>query len=258
MQYELLCNNSYRPLSVVEDPCFSWKIAHSLSCRQKAYRLCIASQEDRLDDPDVYDSKTVYSSKSADIHVKCNLRSNCRYWWSVNVTDDTGAETVSPPEYFETAIVNARDWKADWINAGEQYITNWAMVYSFSFDSKKVIRAKAFVCGLGAYEFVLNGKKVGNRLLEPAQTDYNQRVMVSVYDVKGFIESQNTIHITVGDGWYHQSQLMEGEGVYGDPCLFFQMELQYENGDSRTICSSGDWQVSYSATNYNNIYIGEH
>lgn len=32
-----------------------------------------------------------------------------------------------------------------------------------------------------------------------------------------FKRAGNALGVVLGDGWYHQSQLMEGGGIYGDP-----------------------------------------
>ena len=41
--------------------------------------------------------------------------------------------------------------------------------------NKEVASAKAFVTGLGYFEFYINGKKVGNDVLVPNQTNYGKR-----------------------------------------------------------------------------------
>ena len=41
---------------------------------------------------------------------------------------------------------------------------------------KKIVEATAYVCGLGFYEFSLNGKKVGNSEFTPLWSDYDKTV----------------------------------------------------------------------------------
>ena len=49
--------------------------------------------------------------------------------------------------------------------------------------TKPIRRATAYVCGLGFYELHLNGHKVGNRELTPANTVYDHRLLFDTYDV---------------------------------------------------------------------------
>ena len=43
-------------------------------------------------------------------------------------------------------------------------------------SGKKIVEATAYVCGLGFYEFSLNGKKVGNSEFAPLWSDYDKTV----------------------------------------------------------------------------------
>ena len=50
-------------------------------------------------------------------------------------------------------------------------------------SGKKIVEATAYVCGLGFYEFSLNGKKVGNSEFAPLWSDYDKTVYYNTYDV---------------------------------------------------------------------------
>ena len=51
---------------------------------------------------------------------------------------------------------------------------------------REVVRARVYVCGLGWYELRINGCRIGDRVLDPAQSDYKKRVYYSTYDVTGY------------------------------------------------------------------------
>jgi alpha-L-rhamnosidase len=55
---------------------------------------------------------------------------------------------------------------------------------------KKVTSARLYISGIGYYEAYINGKKVGDRVLEPGFTTYRKEVLYSTYDVTGPIESR--------------------------------------------------------------------
>lgn len=255
MRFKLLCDDTVRPLTVGMRPRFTWIAEGAEGNYQMAYRLCIA--EDASFDSCVYDSEKVQSAESVAVEADCQLVGNTRYLWRVTIWDDAGQEYTSQTEYFETALLSKEAWKAKWIDAGNHYRTNWAMEYATEFACEKIKRAKAFICAPGTYTWELNGVEPDNRRLEAAQTDYTERVLYSVYDVTELIRNKNTVKVTLGDGWYHQSQLMDGGGEYGNPCLLFQLEIETEDGALLHIISDESWKVTYSSTTYNNIYIGE-
>ena len=49
--------------------------------------------------------------------------------------------------------------------------------------SKEVRRATAYVCGLGFFDLHLNGKRVGDSLMNPALTGYDRRACYVTFDV---------------------------------------------------------------------------
>lgn len=42
--------------------------------------------------------------------------------------------------------------------------------------SRPVVMARLYLCGLGLYELSINGARAGDRVLDPALTDYRERV----------------------------------------------------------------------------------
>src|SRR5438445_4658987 len=81
---------------------------------------------------------------------------------------------------------------------------------AFSIE-KPIRRARVYVSGLGYYELFINGKKVGDRVLEPASTYYNNdqpfklrtRVLYVAHDVTDYLQKgSNVIGVMLGHGWY--------------------------------------------------------
>ena len=57
--------------------------------------------------------------------------------------------------------------------------------------------------GLGYYELRLNGRRVGDRVLDPGWTDYSKRVLYSTYDVTAQLKpGRNAVGAMLGRGWY--------------------------------------------------------
>ena len=144
------------------------------------------------------------------------------------IRDSAGTVYLSAPSWFETGLLNQDDWKAEWISAGSRYITNWAMQYRREFlVCSEVAGAKVYISGLGFYELTINGRKVGDHVLDPAITEFPQKIFYVGYDVPDLLQKGgNALGVVLGDGWYHQSQLLEGGGIYGDPCLLLPLEIR--------------------------------
>ncbi|CAN7632619.1 glycoside hydrolase family 78 protein [Rhizobium rhizogenes] len=65
-----------------------------------------------------------------------------------------------------------------------------------------------FVSALGLYRCFINGRRVGDDLLTPGWTNYDDRIAYQRYDVSNFLKSgENRIEIWLADGWY-RSPLM--------------------------------------------------
>ncbi|MCQ2430548.1 MAG: glycoside hydrolase family 78 protein [Clostridia bacterium] len=252
MNAELLTNGQVRPLGLDRPPVFSWR--GDIPFRQTAYRVIV-----RKGTETVWDSGLVAGTDSQWIRAGFTPESRTAYSWSVTLADESGVPHDVGETCFETGLLNESDWTAAWIGAGRVYRANWALYFRRAFTvSGKVARARLYFSGLGIGVPHLNGRRVGDHRLDPAQTEYPQKVFYSVYDVTDALkEGENCLGAELGDGWYSQNQLMEGGGVYGLPCLRAQLEITYADGRSVTVSSDPSFRVSLSPTVYNNIYIGE-
>lgn len=61
------------------------------------------------------------------------------------------------------------------------------------------MEATAYVCGLGFYEFSLNGKKIGDSEFAPLWSDYDKSVYYNTYDVTEQLQDgENVVGILLG------------------------------------------------------------
>lgn len=73
--------------------------------------------------------------------------------------------------------------------------------------AEKPVRATAAVCGLGQFNFYVNGIKVSDHVLDPVWTDYNRRVYYVRFDITGYLrKGSNVFACEVGNGWYLADQ----------------------------------------------------
>ena len=252
MNVELLTSGMVRPLGIDFPPAFSWR--GDIPFAQAAYRITV-----RTGGAVVYDSDWVASSDSQWIPADFPLAGRTAYVWSVSLRDTEGTVHDLGESGFETGLLSDDEWQAAWIGAGKRYKANWAMYYRREFTVQgKVASARLYFAGLGIGVPHLNGKRVGDHRLDPAQTEYPQKVFYSVYDVTDCLSAgKNCLGAELGDGWYSQNQLMDGDGVYGLPCLRAQLDVTYADGRRETVATDPSFRVGYSATVYNNLYIEE-
>ncbi|MFD1827203.1 family 78 glycoside hydrolase catalytic domain [Mumia zhuanghuii] len=119
--HALATDHQTRPLGVGERlPAFGWQLtAHERAQSQSAYRVLVASSPALLarGKGDVWDSGKVDSSESQQVpYGGPQLESRTRYHWKVMAWDVTGhAGRWSSPTWFETGLLDASDWSAQWI-----------------------------------------------------------------------------------------------------------------------------------------------
>ncbi|HJN16954.1 MAG TPA: alpha-L-rhamnosidase N-terminal domain-containing protein, partial [Armatimonadota bacterium] len=66
-----------------------------------------------------------------------------------------------------------------------------------------VLRARAYVTGLGLYELFINGQRVGEDVFTPGWTHYGKRVQYQTYDVTDLLKpGANAIGAQLGAGWF--------------------------------------------------------
>ena len=67
-------------------------------------------------------------------------------------------------------------------------------------------QANCRICGLGLYVLYINGQRVGDDVLSPPFTDYNQRALYVEYDVAKYLrQGENVVSIVLGNGFYNQT-----------------------------------------------------
>ena len=125
---------------------------------------------------------------------------------------------------------------------------------------KKIVEATAYVCGLGFYEFSLNGKKVGNSEFAPLWSDYDKTVYYNTYDVTEQLRrGENVVGILLGNGFYNVQggRYRKLQISFGPPTLLFELVINYEDGICTTVHSDNDWKYDFSPVTFNCIYGGE-
>jgi len=124
---------------------------------------------------------------------------------------------------------------------------------------KKVARARLYSTAAGYGDFFLNGRKLGRRVFNPAQTDFDQRILYDVDVLNDALKpGRHTIAARLGQGFYGQNAGFTPTRFYYDrPAILAQLEITYEDGSTETVVSDASWKTRSSAIVKNNVYAGE-
>jgi len=239
---------------------------------------------------DCWDSGKVESSRSHQIPYSGKpLQSFSRYFWTVAWWDESGApmEASSPSEFWTGVLDPETDWPAGWITspAPERYSSSdsphvanlyeyKAMYFARRFrafpddggavptgsggkqkfgreTAASVLRAQLCVSAMGVYEAWINGARVGCNLIDPAATDYSERVLYSAYEVTQLVKEDNLMLLTLGNGRH-----LEAYG-YGVPRVSALLVVELSDGRRTVIATDGNWLCSGGPIRENGIYYGE-
>lgn len=258
---DLRCEYLARPLGIdLSQPRLSWTLwSRERGQRQTAYRLLVASTPELLarEEADLWDTGKVDSERTCHIpYAGKPLRSLQRCYWKVRVWDVNGEPSEwSEVSWWEMGILHPDEWQARWICAP---VAEPAPLFRKEFLVRsRLQRARALICGLGYYELYLNGERVGEQVLDPAQTDYEQRAFYVVHDVTHLLrEGRNGVGVMLGNGWYHQAVVWGGMS-YGEPVLLLQLVLEYADGGRELVCTDDSWKTHPGPVLKNNVYAGE-
>lgn len=277
---QLTCEYSQNPLGIAEQkPRFTWTLnASQRNQQQSAYEILVADHLKTIasEKGNVWESGKVATCKNFLLAYNGpSLKSFTRYYWRVRVYNQNGeASAWSAPAWFETAMLQNSDWKAKWIGDDRKqfekdedfYGDDPMPLFLKSFQpAQKVVSARLYVSGLGYYEAYLNGKKIGDQVLDPGWTSYSRQVLYATYDFTNLIKKgQNTIGLMLGNGWWNPLPLrlfgkfnLRDVQQTGRPCIKAQVLLRYANGSEEWIATDESWQTATGPAIRNNVYLGE-
>ena len=249
--YDLRCENRTNPLGIdTAQPRFSWKMkVKANGDKQTAYRILVASSPALLKEgkADFWDSEKTESQESVFVpYSGAILSSGVMAYWKVQVWNQDGqASAWSEPASFSIGLLQANDWKGDYIafpkDAGDPQSP--LLRKQFEISEKSEI-ALFHVNSLGYHEVYVNGQKVSDDVLAPAVSQFNKRSLARTYDVSKYIKKGlNEAVIWLGRGWYQPGN---PGVVYDGPIVRAQMETGNKGMYSTVLITDNSWQASQS------------
>jgi alpha-L-rhamnosidase len=286
---KMLVEYAENPLSIdMAHPRFSWIISSAgRNRRQVAFRITVSSSLGNLKrgKPDLWDSGRIESGETIQHeYLPGNLVSDNNYFWKVYAWDSEGIMHESPPAEFGTAFLPGYKWKAKWIGnmtAGQpippigfyKSVKEQQGGDTVNHDgcslllrneediSGEIESVRAYVTGLGYYEFFINGKRVGDHVLSPAKTPYHKYVLYDAYDVTSLIrQGRNAFGIHLGNGWFNPYKKWWNEyrmQWFGSKRAIAEIHIKFKNGSEKIIGTDGSWKWEHGPVIYNCVYDGE-
>jgi len=271
----LRCNGLTDPLGVDSPaPTLGWMLRVSQPAargiKQTAYQILVASSSANLaqDKGDLWDSGKISSDQTFDVaYAGKPLATREGVFWKVRVWDqDQTPSGWSAPARWTMGLLAATDWHAQWIGRDDPAPTEnvaaparWLRKEFFA--DKPVRRAIVSFAGIGTSELYVNGAKVGNAVLSPALSDYDQRVYYVTYDVTAQLKvGANALGVVLGNGRFYAPQITGRNGLrtFGWPKLILQLHLEYTDGTAAEVVSDPSWKFTDAGPiRANNEYNGE-
>ena len=282
----LHCDYTENPLAIeTHNPLLKWQLlSEEEEKSQSAYRIIVSSDSLLLtkNKGDYWDSGKVNSSESVITYQGKQLTSRTKLYWKVMVWDENNIQSDwSNIATWTMGLLEPSDWQAKWIGQIKDQYPDSTLTYPAPYFRKEFTVTKAikkatiYVCGLGFYELYINGEKIGDQVLAPAVTNYDQRplknllyhyddqstqrVLYNTFNVTRELKKQhNVIGIILGNGWYNQrDRTIEGYMWYDVPKMIAQLEIEYDDGIKETIISDDSWKTATGPLLHDAIFTSE-
>ena len=122
-------------------------------------------------------------------------------------------------------------------------------------------RATLHVTGLGFYEARLDGRKVGDHVLDPSPTDYDKRVLYSTYELGNLAAGEHELGLLLGHGWQDMRTIstwnFDGAPWRDRPKAIARLELAYADGAHESVVTDDTWDHVESPVLYDCLREGE-
>jgi alpha-L-rhamnosidase len=257
----LRCEYLVDPLGIdVPKPRLSWIVqSDERGQKQSAYHILVASRIELLDrdQADLWDSGRVVSDRTLHVdYAGKPLLSRMQCYWKVRTWDANGnVASWSKPGLWTMGLLRKSDWGcATWIAASKVSSGNCetnepATMLRREFDVRgPVKKAFASVTGLGLYELRINGQRVGDHILAPEWTGYENRISYQTYDVTSLVRKErNAIGAQLCGGWWKGlivpgvAQPSAGNSRF---CLLMRLDIELADGSTQTVVSDSSWKAT--------------
>lgn len=284
----LRCEYRINPLGVgTPTPRLSWELLSSRhGVTQSAYRILVSEDTPSLkkNEGTFWDSQKTPSAVSIGTSYSGPaLAPGHTYYWKVMVWDARRDDSShwSSIASWQSGLFDKPDWKnAEWIGYAALPDSSLLLpapsvkgvkesgplrdtlpLFRREFEiSKPLLRATAFICGLGHFELSVNGEKTGDHFLDPGWVTYDKKALYVALDLTAQLrQGANAIGVMLGNGFYYipRERYHKLLTAYGYPKLIARIVLEYSDGTSEDIITDPSWRTAPGPITFSSIYGGE-
>jgi alpha-L-rhamnosidase len=175
------------------------------------------------------------------------LRSRERARVEVTTAGTDGGRAEAATVLVEAPLLDPGDWTARWIARPASATDERPARFRHRFEARSPVRARLHVTARGVYEAELNGTRVGDEVLAPGWTSYDDRLLYQTHDVTDLLsDGANTLVIWSAGGWFTERYGHFGHAqrwYEGPTAVLAQLELTYADGRREVVATSPEWEV---------------
>ena len=233
----------------------SYTVEESAGTHQTAARIQLATAPKEA--AVCFDTGMRTDIDNAAFALEYSLASRTRYYWRVFVQTDADESVWSDWTWFETAKALDEGWCAKPITSPFGQEIHPVFTRTFTLE-QPCESARLYMLGLGLYEVYLNGRKVGDEVLQPGFHSYDLWLQYQTYEIQP-VQGENQLEIWLGDGWYKGrfSSRTAPSPYKGEYALLAEMRIRCFDGTELIIGTDESWQVHPGPVQMDSIYDGE-
>ena len=235
----LQVNYCIEPIGIDDPkPRFSWNVIDNDRGEiQTAYEIIVSSSLSALNsnDGDIWNSGKTSSNRQTGVAFKGKtLSSQTQYWWKVRTYDkDNQQGKWSDGALFETGIFNINEWKGEFLDGTFKLLRE-----EFELPTgKNVTKARAYITSDGYYELRINGKKIGNHVIDPLATETDKLLLYATFDITDNLLSGKPKAVGIMLGGF---VLQKRSALVKVMC---QIDIWFSDGTKQTVASNKEWKV---------------
>lgn len=260
---EVQVNYVTTPLGVEGSPVFSWR---PLGFIQQSYRIIVMNGTEVFWDSDLqecadhscieYQGKDFTPLTRYTVFLTCNEEITAESWFVSGCSSlFSWAKWIGYPQvkrFYQDTVYVSGALDNEIKHAEKGWAEGVYLQKSFSVKQKGVYSAYLAICGVGFYHAFLNGQRIGDSILQPAQTDYHKRALYNTFNVASLLAPEtNNFRVVLGNGRH-----IEGYGYAADPRMIAVLEITYDDGEKKRIVSDSSFLATGGPLLKNSIYEG--
>jgi alpha-L-rhamnosidase len=157
----------------------------------------------------------------------------------------------------DLGIFNCR---AQWITMADDDTAS--PLFRKEFETTKA--ASKVICkisGLGSYIISIDGKRIGDSILEPRFSNYSKSVYYNTIELPPLGVGRHAVGVTLGRS--RRSMITKNTWGWHNPPwdttrqLVVQIDIYYDNGTFACIRSDDTWKYTYGPVRFDCLYSGE-